>query len=140
MKKLIAFTAAALLAFSANANPYDWKVVRAVDGDTLEVEATWLPAELGKTIRIRVYGVDTPEKGGRAKCASEAARGDAATAFTKAQLAGAKKVQITIKEWDKFGGRVLGDAVIDGKSLREQLIANGHAREYFGDAKKSWCE
>lgn len=134
------FTAAALLSFTANANPYNWKVVRAVDGDTLEVEAAWLPSELGKTIRIRVYGVDTPEKGGRAKCASEAARGEAATAFAKAQLKDAKKVEITIKEWDKFGGRILGDALLDGKSLRDLLIANGHARAYFGDAKQSWCE
>lgn len=140
MKKLIVFTAAVMMSFAANANPYDWKVVRAVDGDTLEVEATWLPPELGKTIRIRVYGVDTPEKGGRAKCPNEATRGEAASAFSKAQLANAKKVQITIREWDKFGGRVLGDAIIDGKSLREMLIANGYAREYFGDAKKSWCE
>jgi len=140
MKKLIMFTVAAMLSFAANANPYDWKVVRAVDGDTLEVEAVWLPSELGKTIRIRIYGVDTPEKGGRAKCPSEAARGEAATAFAKAQLKDAKKVQITIKEWDKFGGRILGDAELDGKSLRALLIANGHAREYFGDAKKSWCE
>lgn len=140
MKKLIVFTAAVMMSFAANANPYDWKVVRAVDGDTLEVEATWLPIELGKTIRIRIYGVDTPEKGGRAKCPNEAARGEAATAFAKAQLKDAKKVQITIKEWDKFGGRILGDAELDGKSLRALLIANGHAREYFGDAKKSWCE
>jgi hypothetical protein len=34
----------------------------------------------------------------------------------------------------------LGDAIIDGKSLREMLISNGYAREYFGDTKKSWCE
>ena len=140
MKKLIMFTAAAMLSFAANANPYDWKVVRAVDGDTLEVEAAWLPSELGKTIRIRILGVDTPEKGGRAKCPGEAARGEAATAFSKAKLKEAKKVQITIKEWDKFGGRILGDAVLDGKSLRALLIESGNAREYFGDAKKSWCE
>jgi endonuclease YncB( thermonuclease family) len=139
MKKFLVI-AALMFPFAVNANPYDWKVVRAVDGDTLEVEATWLPAELGKTIRIRILGVDTPEKGGRAKCPNEATRGEAASAFSKAQIANAKKVQITIKEWDKFGGRILGDALIDGKSLREMLISNGYAREYFGDAKKSWCE
>lgn len=139
MKKLIVI-AALLFPFVVNANPYDWKVVRAVDGDTLEVEAKWLPPELGKTIRIRIYGVDTPEKGGRAKCPNEATRGEAASAYSKSQVKNAKKVQITIKEWDKFGGRILGDALIDGKSLREMLIANGYAREYFGNAKKSWCE
>jgi endonuclease YncB( thermonuclease family) len=42
-------------------------------------------------------------------------------------------------DWDKFGGRVLGDIILNGKSLREMLIANGYARAYFGEAKQSWC-
>ena len=42
-------------------------------------------------------------------------------------------------DWDKFGGRVLGDLLLDGQSLRQMLIANGYAREYFGEAKQSWC-
>ena len=40
---------------------------------------------------------------------------------------------------DKFGGRVLGDIVLDGVSLRSELIRNDFAREYYGDAKQSWC-
>ena len=40
--------------------------------------------------------------------------------------------------WDKFGGRVLGDLIIDGKSLRQLLLDNGYAREYYGDKKQSW--
>lgn len=137
MKKLIAVSML-ILASTAQA-AYDWKVVRAVDGDTVEVEATWLPKELGNTIKIRVYGVDTPEKGGRAQCESEAKKGTAATQFTNKFVATAKKIQIDIKEWDKFGGRVLGDVIADGKSLRAELIKAKLAREYFGDAKKSWC-
>ena len=139
MRSLIAI---ALVAFSsvAVANPYDWKVTRAVDGDTVEIQVNWLPVELGDKLKIRVFGVDTPEKGFRAKCESEAKRGEAATKFTKDLLASGKKIQVEIKEWDKFGGRVLGDVLVDGKSLRAELIKNGYAREYFGDAKKSWCE
>ena len=60
--------------------------------------------------------------------------------FTKKLLAEAKKTEIVIYEWDKFGGRVLGDVLIDDKSLTRLLIDNGYAREYYGDAKKSWCE
>jgi endonuclease YncB( thermonuclease family) len=41
--------------------------------------------------------------------------------------------------WDKYGGRVLGDIVLDGQSLRARLIEQGFAREYYGDAKQSWC-
>jgi len=43
-------------------------------------------------------------------------------------------------DWDKFGGRVLGDVLIDGQSLTKMLIEKGYAREYYGDAKESWCE
>lgn len=122
----------------ANAG-YDWQVVRVVDGDTVEVEAKWLPKELGNTIKVRIYGVDTPEKGGRAQCTIEADKGTESTKFTQKFLASNKKTVIEIREWDKFGGRVLGDVLVDGKSLRQELIKKGYAREYFGDAKKSWC-
>lgn len=126
-------------ATAAVANPYSWKVTRAVDGDTVEVQVNWLPVELGDKLKIRIYGVDTPEKGARAKCPAEAQLGLAATNFTKKFITG-KPISIEIKEWDKFGGRVLGDVIVNGKSLRNELIKNGFAREYFGDAKKSWCQ
>jgi endonuclease YncB( thermonuclease family) len=42
-------------------------------------------------------------------------------------------------DWDKYGGRVLGDVLLNGQSLRQLLIANGFAREYYGEAKTSWC-
>lgn len=137
MKKTLALL---LLTFTtvAVANPYPWKVTRAVDGDTVEIQVTWLPTELGDKLKVRIFGVDTPEKGARAKCPAEAEKGAAASEFTKKFIKG-KKVLVEIKEWDKFGGRVLGDVNVDGKSLRAELIKNGYAREYFGDAKKSWC-
>ena len=99
----------------------------------------WLPAPLKPELLIRVYGVDTPEKGWRGQCDKEKAAGEAASAFTKAQIKASTKRQIFLIGWDKFGGRVLGDIFLDGKSLRQMLIANGHAREYYGDKKESWC-
>lgn len=123
----------------ALANPYNWKITRIIDGDTVAFEATWLPDPLKKELSIRVYGVDTPEKGFRAKCPKEAERGQAATKFTQKVLSEAKLIQVQLRDWDKYGGRVLGDILVDGKSLRNLLIANGYAREYFGDAKTSWC-
>ena len=46
---------------------YDWKINRVVDGDTVEVATPWTPDPLPKKMSIRVFGVDTPEKGFRAK-------------------------------------------------------------------------
>lgn len=118
---------------------YDVEILRVIDGDTVAFKADFLPAPLKKELSIRVYGVDTPEKGFRAKCPSEDQRGQAATAFTKEIVTVAKKRQIILYDWDKYGGRVLGDVILDGYSLRSLLISKGFAREYYGDAKQSWC-
>ena len=118
---------------------YEVVLTRVVDGDTVAFQANWLPDPLKKELSIRVFGVDTPEKSFRAKCPSEAARGEAATAFTKQLINASNKRQIILMDWDKYGGRVLGDVILDGKSLRQQLITQGFAREYYGEAKTSWC-
>jgi endonuclease YncB( thermonuclease family) len=118
---------------------YDAQIVRVNDGDTVVISAPFLPAPLKPELAVRIFGVDTPEKGHRAQCPSEDARGQAATEFTKKAVAGSSKRQVVLYGWDKFGGRVLGDIVLDGKSLRTGLIQNGFAREYFGEAKQSWC-
>ena len=119
---------------------YDTTIVRAVDGDTVVIAAPYLPAPLKPELGVRIFGVDTPEKGFRGKCESEKQRGEQASTFTKDVIKATKKHQVVLYDWDKFGGRVLGDILLDGMSLRQLLIKNGFAREYFGDAKQSWCE
>ena len=118
---------------------YDAKIVRVNDGDTVVIAAPFLPAPLKPELAVRIFGVDTPEKGFRAQCPSEDQRGQAATAFTKNAVASTQKHQFVLYGWDKFGGRVLGDMILNGVSLRSELIKNGFAREYFGEAKQSWC-
>ena len=119
---------------------YDAVINRVVDGDTVVVQANYLPKPLRPEIAVRIYGVDTPEKGFRAKCKEEDDRGHAASEFTNAAVKAATKRQVSLIEWDKFGGRILGDIILDGKSLRKMLIDQDMAREYFGDAKKPWCK
>ena len=119
---------------------YDAEIIRVNDGDTVVISAPFLPAPLKPELAVRVFGVDTPEKGHRAQCPSEAQRGEAASTFTKNAVKSTKKHQVVLYSWDKFGGRVLGDIVLDGVSLRSELIRNGFAREYYGDAKQSWCQ
>jgi len=118
---------------------YDANIIKVSDGDTIVIAAPFLPAPLKPQLAVRIFGVDTPEKGFRAKCESENQRGLAASEFTKKLVGASQKRQVILYDWDKFGGRVLGDIILDGKSLRQQLIANGFAREYFGEAKQSWC-
>jgi endonuclease YncB( thermonuclease family) len=128
MKKfLLLLLAVPVLAFAQGKVPaksatYDAQILRVTDGDTVVIAAPFLPAPLKPELAIRVFGVDTPEKGHRAMCPSEAQRGEAASAFTKNainQAAAAKgKFQVIMYGWDKFGGRVLGDLLINGQSLR----------------------
>lgn len=138
--------AAVLFSLTAGAVPankpgvvHNFKVTKVKDGDTVVMEAAFLPDPLKKELSIRVLGVDTPEKAPRAKCESEAQRGQAATDFTKKAVASAKDIKVELVDWDKFGGRVLGDVILDGKKLSQLLIDNKLARPYHGEAKQSWC-
>jgi endonuclease YncB( thermonuclease family) len=119
---------------------YDTSIIRVSDGDTIVIAAPYLPPPLKPQLSVRIYGVDTPEKGFRAQCPAEAAQGEKASAWTKDLVKSGKRFQVVLYSWDKFGGRVLGDILVDGKSVRAGLIAAGLAREYYGDKKKSWCE
>jgi len=144
MKKLFGFLMLVPLLAFAQKTPqgvtYPADIVRINDGDTVVIAAPFLPAPLKPELAVRIFGVDTPEKGHRAQCAQENARGQAATEFTKSAVANSRQRQVTLYSWDKFGGRVLGDIILDGRSLRQGLIANGFAREYYGEAKTSWCQ
>jgi endonuclease YncB( thermonuclease family) len=123
----------------AQASTYTWPVLKVVDGDTVKFRVNFLPKELVPSLLVRVIGIDTPEKAPRAQCPAEAALALKATEFTKQAVGTAKKVEVTLLGWDKYGGRVLGHILVDGKDLGEQLIAAGLARAYAGDKKKSWC-
>jgi endonuclease YncB( thermonuclease family) len=140
MKKLLLLT---LLLFPtvAFANPYDFKVTRIIDGDTVEIEVPFLPKELGNHLSIRVLGVDTPEKGHRAKCELENTKAVAASLFTDNEVQVAKEIKVIIRKWDKYGGRILGDLVLDGIPLSTKLIQKGFAVPYSGKGqKKDWCQ
>jgi micrococcal nuclease len=143
MKKLLLILLAMPILAFAQKTPkgvtYDAQIVRVSDGDTIVIAAPFLPAPLKPELAVRIFGVDTPEKGWRGQCESEKQRGEAASLFTKDLVSKSSQRQVVLYGWDKFGGRVLGDILLNGQSLRTMLIQNGHAREYYGDAKQSWC-
>jgi len=116
---------------------YRAKVVRVIDGDTVDVDI-----DLGFGIwqmneRVRIMGIDTPESRTRDKI--EKKFGLAAKAKLKSLLGPKPILQTTIskKGEDMKGkfGRVLGDFLIDGKQVTEIMCKTGHAVPYFGGAK-----
>jgi endonuclease YncB( thermonuclease family) len=127
-----------LISISSSAHAYEWQVLRVIDGDTLEVKNECFPTEL--KLSIRVLGIDTPEKGFRAKCKKEAELAEKASKFTKQFVGKNKTATFRNIKWDKYGGRLLADVEINGKSLAGELIKNNYARLYDGKKKGSWCE
>ena len=115
--------------------PLAAEVLRAVDGDTLEVKVQiWLGQELTTSVRIR--GIDAPEMKGRCPHEKEMAR---AAAAQLAQVA-AGKVRLSNVEADKYGGRVLADVETDkGAGLTRLMIASGLVRAYAGGTREPWC-
>lgn len=145
LKKVWIYSLLALLSLFSCGTPcraggyLSYPITKFVDGDTVEVYIDQLPKHLSK-YKIRVYGVDTPEKGWRAECDSEAKLAIKASKFTEDFISSGHQVYFDLKKHDKYGGRILGDIIVDGKSLRYSLIDAGLAREYYGDKKKSWCK
>ena len=117
------------------------KINRVVDGDTIDVTID-LGFDLYKKERVRVAGVDTPEKRTRDK--EEKALGIDATNWLKNKLEEAIKVddELTIRTELKGGvgkyGRLLGWLYIgdDLVSLNEAMILEGYAWSYDGGTKK----
>lgn len=139
-KAKAALTSAALVVAGGTAyiNQKVYDIQEVIDGDTIRISMYRIPKHLQK-MSVRVMGVDTPEKSWRAECEKERLLAEEASAFTNGQVAQAKHIDINFVKWDKYGGRVLGDVILDGKSLTKMLIDNGYAREYYGEKKESWC-
>ena len=122
------------LAYGSEVN---WTFVKVVDGDTISFINPALPKELEK-VSIRLYGIDTPESTYLAKCDKEKQLGLEAKEYVKS-LVKDQKLKVIVKEWDKYGGRVLGDIYIKDQSLKDILISKGYARPYDGGKKSNWC-
>lgn len=117
------------------------EITRVIDGDTIDVIID-LGFDLYKKERVRVAGVDTPEK--RTTDEEEKALGIDATNWLKKQLedaiAGEEDLVIRTELEGGFGkyGRLLGWLYlgIDAeKSLNEMMIEEGYAWAYDGGTK-----
>lgn len=128
------------MSYSVSAELRQYPIIRVIDGDTVVFRADFLPLELKSELSLRIWGVDTPEKGKLAKCSQEQQLSKKASEFTKNAVQSSRKQEIELRSWDKYGGRVLGDLYLDGVSLRVLLLKNNLAREYYGAKKQSWCK
>tara|TARA_Y100001938_G_C8073530_1_gene424558 strand:+ start:995 stop:1363 length:369 start_codon:yes stop_codon:yes gene_type:complete len=116
---------------------YKIKVVKVVDGDTIDAEID-LGFDIKTKKRIRFAGINTPES--RTRDLEEKAKGLAAKDRVKQLLDGCDNIQLNSHGIGKFG-RCLGEILLDRvdgqekltlESLNELLISEGHATKYFG--------
>ena len=123
---------------------YNFRVVtidRVLDGDTIDVTID-LGFDLYKKERVRIAGVDTPEK--RTRDLEEKALGIDATNWLKEKLTETIKgdEELTIRTELKGGvgkyGRLLGWLYVGESniSLNELMIEEGYAWEYDGGTKQ----
>ena len=138
---MIIFLILFLLASPAHAQEfYVYKPVKITDGDTIKLDVSKespLIKKLGLSVRIK--GIDTPEKGSKAKCDKENALGQQATKFTT-ELVGNKELLLSEVKNDKYGGRIVATVKVGGVDIAQELLKKGLARVYNGEKKKSWCD
>ena len=121
---------------------YKCKIVKVVDGDTVDVDidlgfGVWLRDE-----RVRLVGVDTPES--RTSDKVEKLFGKAASAFVSSHLPVGSLHMLQTAKYDSKGkfGRILGnfmicgeDFVSSGTTINELLISSGNAVRYNAENK-----
>lgn len=125
MNKYNFFALFLVLLFLSSSPVYAWtgKVVAVTDGDTIKV------LQDGNQKKVRLYGVDTPEK--------KQAFGQKAKDFTASLVAG-KMVAVEPVDQDRYG-RTVGLVTVDGLSLNEELVKKGFAWVYRQYCKRGEC-
>jgi micrococcal nuclease len=115
---------------------YNCKIVRIIDGDTVDVDidlgfAVWLNKQ-----RIRLFGVDTPES--RTRDAEEKKFGILAKNFVKGRLPVGSMQILRTRMDDSRGkfGRILGEFVLEETTLNQLLIVTNNGVPYFGQSKE----
>ena len=131
-----------LLSLSVNAIVYYGdlvveKYLSAYDGDTFRMDISDVHPIIGRDMRIRLRGGDTPEILG--KCDEEKALAIKARDFVRDLLTNAERVILQNIERGTFF-QIVAEVSVDGVDLAKTLVQNKLARPYVGGKKESWCD
>tara|TARA_Y100000817_G_scaffold298633_1_gene276012 strand:- start:2901 stop:3302 length:402 start_codon:yes stop_codon:yes gene_type:complete len=114
---------------------YKCKLIKVVDGDTIDVDidlgfGVWM-----RNQRIRMYGIDTPES--RTSDKEEKKYGIAAKEFLIKWTNSGDLTLKTFKDDRGKFGRILGEIWYAGKhNVNQLLVDNHHAVSYHGQSKE----
>lgn len=107
------------------------------DGDTFRVHIEGWPPIVGEDIAVRLRGIDTPEIRG-AQCPEEKRMAVAARDYLSRLLSAGDAIRLTNVERGKYF-RLIADAEVAGKDIKQSMLATNLAREYAGGKRESWC-
>ena len=107
------------------------------DGDTIKARLENVVSPINK-VSIRLNGIDTPEIHG--KCDNEKAMAQEAKKFLNDKLQQSSNIELKNIKWDKYGGRILADLLVDNVNIAELMIKSKLAVGYNGEKKTvNWC-
>ena len=118
---------------------YKAKIIKVVDGDTVDIDVDLGFGIWYRNQRVRLYGIDTPES--RTRDQVEKQYGLMAKEFLKAAL-GKESTLRTHKDATGKFGRILGEFIVyDDKEDRYQSVKDIMIRDhlgvaYFGQSKE----
>ena len=107
---------------------YAVKIVRIVDGDTVDVDIDLGFEVTLKNQRVRLIGIDAPET--RTRDADEKTRGIASKNFVETMIpVGSQQYLISREYHGERGkyGRILGDFKIEDSVLTDLMVRHGYA-------------
>ena len=97
-----------------------YQAIKVSDGDTMNVQKVENGKFTGEVIKIRMFGIDAPEKsqdyGSESKQALE-------------KMVNGKTLEIEEKNRDRYG-RTVAVVYADGKNVNEEMVKNGNAWWY----------
>ena len=103
-----------------------YQAVKVSDGDTLNVQKVENGKFVGEIVKIRMFGIDAPEKtqdyGIESKQALE-------------KMVNGKTLEIEEKNRDRYG-RTVAIVYVNGKNINEEMVKNGNAWWYQEYDKK----
>jgi endonuclease YncB( thermonuclease family) len=111
-------------AAATSADVFSVRVTKVIDGDSLEV------SHQGKKLRVRLWGIDTPEW--RQEFSHKA------KAFTRDRVQG-RRVELQPKDRDKYG-RLVAVVKVGGSTLNEELLREGLAWVHIYYCKEPICQ
>lgn len=111
------------------------EVLRVYDGDTFQARVRLGPGEV-VTTKVRLRGIDTPERD--ARCAEEAVKAEAARRALTTMLAQGQ-VRVSQLEPDKYGRMLAVVATASTRDVAAALLRQGVGRRYDGGYRPGWC-